>query len=224
MTAKNAGDYSQAERAGIILAGGRSTRFHDADKAFAELAGEPMVRRVASRLSTVTDELVVNCREDQRVAIDEAMAKLDGPVSLAIDDEPDRGPMAGIATGLRATNAELAAVVACDMPFVDPSFVEYLFDLVTDARVDAAVPRRSDGWYQPTQAVYRNHSMREACERALDRGDGRIMDALSEVTYEVVEESTIQRRTDPETFENVNTRDEYEDAARRLQDHTEHDA
>ncbi|MFP4626482.1 MAG: molybdenum cofactor guanylyltransferase [Natronomonas sp.] len=216
MTAGNAGDDSRPNRAGIILAGGRSTRFHDADKAFAELAGEPMVRRVATRLATVTHELVVNCRADQRAAMEETMADSPHPVKLAIDEEPDRGPMAGIATSLRTTTADLAAVVACDMPFVEPFFVEYLFELVDDGSVDAAVPRLSDGWYQPTQAVYRNDPMLAACERALERGDGRILDALSALTYEIVEESTIERRTDLETFENVNTREEFEAAARRI--------
>lgn len=216
MTAGNAGDDSRPNRAGIILAGGRSTRFRGADKAFAELAGEPMVRRVATRLATVTDELVVNCRADQRAVMAETMAETPRSVTLAIDEEPDRGPMAGIATGLSATDAEFAAVVACDMPFVDPSFLEYCFDVVTDARVDAAIPRLPDGWFQPTQAVYRNEPMRTACERALEAGEGRILDALSRMTYEVLEGETIERRTDLETFDNVNTREEFEDAERRI--------
>ena len=38
---------------GAIVAGGRSTRFGDRDKAVAELAGVPMIRRVADRLPRV---------------------------------------------------------------------------------------------------------------------------------------------------------------------------
>jgi len=53
--------------------------------------------------------------------------------------------MAGIATGLNAADAEYAFVVACDMPFVDPEFVDYLFERAQ--RHDAAVPR-PDEWFK----------------------------------------------------------------------------
>mgnify|MGYP000367843854 FL=1 len=114
-------------RAGVIVAGGRSTRFGDSDKAVADLAGTPMIRRVADRLGRVVDELVVNCREDQVEAIEAALSDHALDPRFALDEDPDQGPMAGIATGLAAVESEYAAVVACDMPFVDPTFVGYLF-------------------------------------------------------------------------------------------------
>ncbi len=91
----------------------------------------------------------------------------DQTTCFAVDPVPDQGPLAGIATGLRAANGEYAAAVACDMPFVDPGFLEYLFDRAIGH--DAAVVR-VDEWYQPTQAVYRTDATAEACERALERG------------------------------------------------------
>ena len=92
-------------RSGVIVAGGRSTRFGDADKAVAELAGTPMVRRVADRVAPAVDEVVVNCRADQREAIDAALDGFDHPVSFALDPEPDLGPLAGIAVGLDAAGS-----------------------------------------------------------------------------------------------------------------------
>ncbi len=64
--------------------------------------------------------------------------------------------MAGIATGLGAVDSEYAAVVACDMPFVDPAFLDYLFERA--ASHEAAVPR-PDEWFQTTQAVYHAEAM-----------------------------------------------------------------
>ena len=201
------GESDAPARAGVILAGGRSTRFGDADKALADLAGVPMLRRVADRLATVTDEIVVNCRDDQRPAIDEVVADVPGPASVAVDEEPDLGPMAGIATGLAATDAAYAAVVACDMPFVDPDFVAYCFERAVGH--DGAVPRRADGWYQTTQAVYRTEPMRAACERALDRGERKILAPLEQLEYVVVTEAEIDRHASQRTFENCNTREEF---------------
>jgi molybdopterin-guanine dinucleotide biosynthesis protein A len=200
---------------GVILAGGRSTRFGDRDKAVAELAGTPMIRRVADRLVDVVDALVVNCRTDQAEAIRGALCGYPHGVVLAEDERPDRGPMAGIMTGLRAVESPYAFVVACDMPFVDPRLVSHLFERA--AGQDAAVPRLGDRWFQTTHAVYRARSMAEACERALARGEGKIIAPLFELDYAVVEEKEVLERADRRTFENVNTLEEFEAAAAALE-------
>ncbi|MFB6122974.1 MAG: molybdenum cofactor guanylyltransferase [Haloferacaceae archaeon] len=200
-------------KSGVIVAGGRSTRFGDADKAVAELAGVPMIRRVADRLAGVVDALVVNCREGQVDAVREAMAGYDRPVRYAVDDEPDRGPMAGIRNGLRAVPHDYAFVAACDMPFLDSDFVAYLFDRA--AGHDAAVPRL-DGWFEPTHAVYHADAMADACDAALERGASRIVAPLENLKYVVVDEDEVDAHADRATFENVNTREEFEAAAERL--------
>jgi molybdopterin-guanine dinucleotide biosynthesis protein A len=197
-------------RSGVIVAGGRSTRFGDADKAVADLSGTPMIRRVADRLAPVVDELVVNCRADQQEAIEAAMTGYPLSVRYALDPDTDEGPMAGIGTGLAACEGEYAVVVACDMPFVDPAVVEYLFERAGREGVDAAVPKLDDGWYQTTQAVYRAEAMADACEAALDRGDRKILAPLEELDWVVVGEDEITERGDVGTFENLNTREEFE--------------
>jgi molybdopterin-guanine dinucleotide biosynthesis protein A len=208
-------------RAAVVVAGGRSTRFGDADKAVAELAGTPMTRRVADRLVDVVDRLVVNCRADQREALADAMAGYPLPVEYAVDDEPDQGPMAGIGTGLRAVAdagdpGDYAFVVACDMPFVDPEFADYLFERA--AGHDAAVPQLDDRWYQTTQAVYRAGPMADACEAALAAEEHKILAPLERLDWVVVDDEAVRARTTPETFENCNTREEFDAAARRIRE------
>ncbi|MFY4812620.1 molybdenum cofactor guanylyltransferase [Haloarcula sp. AONF1] len=200
-------------RAGVIVAGGRSTRFGDSDKAVADLAGTPMIRRVADRLGEAVDELVVNCREDQVEAIDAALSDHTLDPTFALDEDPDQGPMAGIATGLGTVDSEYAAVVACDMPFVDPTFVDYLFERA--ASHEAAVPR-PDEWFQTTQAVYHAEAMRVACRRALERGEHKVVEPLFDLDYVVVEREDVLEHTTLETFENLNTREEFEAAAERF--------
>jgi len=218
---------------GAIVAGGRSTRFGDADKATAELAGTPMIRRVADRLAgaddpvppgaaragggePVVDDVVVNCRPDQRDAIEAAMAGYPLPVACALDEEPDLGPMAGIRNACRAAPGEYALVVACDMPFVDPSFAAHLFERA--AEHDAAVPQLRDEWYQTTQAVYRADPMADACDAALARDARKIVEPLFELDYVVVGHDDILAVTDPDTFENCNTRAEFADADAQVRD------
>lgn len=200
---------------GVIIAGGRSTRFGDEDKVIADLAGTPMIRRVADRIGPIIDELVVNCRRDQVDPVREALTGYDHEVRFAVDSEPDRGPMSGIRTGLREAQAEYAFVVACDMPFVDPEFASYLLD--RSAGYDAAVPRLSDGWFQTTQAVYRREPMATACDEALERGARKVIDPLSHLEYAVVDETEVREHAGLETFENVNTREELEAAVDRIE-------
>lgn len=216
--------------AGVVLAGGRSTRFGEGDKAVADLAGVPMIRRVADRLAPVVDVLVVNCRDDQRETIAAALDGYDRPVRFAIDPDPDEGPMAGIRTGLReveTTDSEYAFVAACDMPFLDADLVQYLFGRArgrdagesrspsgpTKSR-DAAVPRPTD-WFETTHAVYRATTMADACDAALVAGESKIIEPLFELDYVVVEGDELAD-FDAESFENVNTREEFEAAAERL--------
>jgi molybdopterin-guanine dinucleotide biosynthesis protein A len=202
-------------RAGVIVAGGSSTRFEDGDKLVADLAGVPMIRRVADRLVDAIDELVVNCRDDQQEAIAGAMDGYSLEVTFALDPEPDLGPMAGIRTGLSATTAEYAFVAAGDMPFLDASFVDYLFDRA-DGR-DAALPRNEDGYFEPLHAVYRAEPMVAACEAALERDERRIIAPLPDLDYVEIGPDEIDAHADSRTFENVNTREELERAADRLE-------
>lgn len=205
-------------RAGVILAGGRSTRFEPGDKALADLGGRPMLRRVADRLAGSVDAVVVNCRRDQRPAFDRAMAGATYPYRFAIDPMPDRGPVAGIAAGLRAVEdageGGYAAVVGCDMPFVDPAVLGALFAAAEGH--DGAVVRLEDGWLQTTQAVYRIEPMASACERLLASGGGRIVDAIEGLDVVELDTVWVHAHGDPATFENVNTVADLRAAARRL--------
>ena len=216
--------------AGVVIAGGRSTRFGDEDKAVADLAGVPMIRRVADRLAPVVDVVVVNCRADQREAIADALMDYDRPVRFAVDSDPDEGPMAGIRTGLReveSTDSAYAFVAACDMPFLDADLVDYLFERARGRTEggegssdevakphDAAVPRPTE-WFETTHAVYRATPMADACDRALARGDHKIIEPLFELDYVAVEADELAD-FDADSFENVNTREEFEAAAERL--------
>lgn len=230
--------------AGLIVAGGRSTRFEDRDKAVAELAGVPMIRRVADSIEALIDELVINCRSEQTDSLGAALEGYERPVRFAEDEEPNRGPMAGIRTGLHAVEETYAFVVACDMPFVDPELVEYLFERAkghdadggnpsshstesrdADGRTpssretephDAAVPRLDDQWFQTTHAVYRAEPMAVACDAALERGEHKIIEPLFDLDYVVVDEAEITEHGRIDSFENINTREEFEAAAARF--------
>lgn len=202
-------------QSGVIIAGGRSTRFDEGDKAVAELGGKPMIRHVADRLTDAIDELVINCRPEQTETLRDAMVGYPLQVRYAEDQRPDQGPVAGIRNGLTAARGEYGFVVACDMPFVDPALPSYLFDRVGSH--EAAVPRLDSNWFQTTQAVYHVEAMRQSCNAALQEENPRIMDPLEDLEYAVIDEAELSSSVSLETFENINTREEFEAAQERFE-------
>jgi molybdopterin-guanine dinucleotide biosynthesis protein A len=176
------------ERSGLLLAGGRSTRFGEPDKALAELDGAPLLCHTAAALAPVVDELVVNCREAQRDAFEAALAPLDErlPVRFAIDPVSDEGPVAGLLTGLRVTRGRHVAVAGCDQPFLRTATVADLFaharggagsDTATPA---GAAPLVEDG-REPLGAVYHRQRAREAAINTMAAGSRALRDVLARV-------------------------------------------
>jgi molybdopterin-guanine dinucleotide biosynthesis protein A len=198
-------------RSGVIVAGGRSVRMGGTEKTVADVAGTPLIRRVANRLCVVTDELIVNCREEQRGPIAGALGEIE--YRFATDAVPDRGPVAGIETGLEAAGAEYSAVVAADMPFLDADLIRYLFERAADR--EAAVPRPGE-WFEPLHAVYKTSPSIAACERALEGGNPRIIEPLSTLDRVVVDREELLEHGSLDSFESIDTPEDVEWAESRL--------
>jgi len=170
--------------AALVLAGGHSRRFGDRDKALATLEGTPLVRHVVERVTgaEAVEEVVINCRAEQRPVIREAVGDAATP-RFAVDPIPDGGPVAGMRTGLRTVGEQRTFVVGCDMPLVDAAFVERLFD---SAAGDGAVPRDAEGW-QPLCSVYDTAAARTATTRTLACGSRRMHDVLARLDVVAVD-------------------------------------
>lgn len=189
-------------RAGLVLAGGRSTRFGSADKGFAELDGMALIGHVLARVDRTVDGLLVSCRDEQLARLRDALRDAGTSAGAVPDPIPDRGPAAGIAAGLAPCRTTYAAVVACDTPLVDPAFLSVLFERARGR--DGAIPR-VDGRLRPTVAVYRTTAMRSACERTLAAGDGSLREAVETLDVAIVPEDTVVRETEPSSLLDVNT-------------------
>ena len=208
---------NQAHRGGVILAGGRSRRFGNEDKALASLQSKPLIAHVVDRLDPAVSELVINCRSEQQARITDALAPSSIDVIMAPDPNPDRGPLAGIKTGLTALeNVDTAFVTACDMPLIEPELIEFLFAGLTEA--EAVVPRLDDEWLQTTHAVYRCESMIDACDATLAEGDGRIVSAIDRLNVRIIEVERIRQYGSLDSFFNINTNEDLEAAECKLSD------
>lgn len=127
---------------GIILAGGRNTRI-GTDKAFLEINGVRLIDRTIAILKGIFEEIIV--------VTNSPLSYLDQNVTIVTDILENKGPLGGLYTGLFFAFSQRAFVCACDMPFLDGHFIEYMIENCTD--YDVVVPYSGDG-LQPLHAIY----------------------------------------------------------------------
>lgn len=103
------------------------------DKARMLFCGDPLIERVLGRLAQVAGELVVTTSRPSELAYLEERA-FGGLVPRVVADlEGSAGAMRGIASSLAAARLPLAAIVACDMPFVSPELIGAVMPFSGDA-------------------------------------------------------------------------------------------
>src|SRR5690242_9714711 len=102
--------------AAIILAGGQSKRM-GSDKGLMLFKSKPLVSYVINALRSVTSNIIIvtSNNEYQQFGF------------KCIEDEfANKGPLAGIYTGLKNSSSEKNILVGCDMPFLSTSLLTNL--------------------------------------------------------------------------------------------------
>jgi len=135
--------------AGIVLAGGRSSRM-GTPKAALEWHGSTLLRRTVGIIARVTDGPVVVVR-----APGQELPALPPQTEVVDDPREGLGPVQGLAAGLAALTgrAEVAFVSSTDMPFLHPAFVRRVLRAAQEG-ADVGLPV-ARGYPQPLAAAYR---------------------------------------------------------------------
>ena len=117
---------------GIVLAGGRSSRF-GRDKLQTELEGSALLDRAIAAALAVADEVIVAGR-----AIGPPVDRL---AVRSIDDaEPFGGPLPALVDALEAAHGPAAIVVGGDMPRLEPRVLQAMLgELARDPSIEAVV-------------------------------------------------------------------------------------
>jgi len=130
-----------AEISGIVLAGGRGSRL-GADKREVRILGMGLLDRAVALCAPVVADLVIVAREPGEPR---------RGVPVIADETPDRGPMAGLLTGLRHSRHRRALVIPVDMPLLTAEFLQFL--VRASAGAEITVPRWDRG-LEPLVGVY----------------------------------------------------------------------
>lgn len=201
--------------AGIVLAGGRSSRM-GSSKAALEWHGSTFLAHVTGLLSRALAGPIVVVR-----ASGQELPPLASSVEVVEDARPGGGPLEGIAAGLRAVvdRADVAFVSSVDVPLLYPAFVRRVVAAVVNG-IDAAVPQ-VDGRIHPLAGAYRTGVL-PVVEEMLAAQTRRALDLLDRLSTLYLDEDDLLadrevRAGDPtlDSLRNLNEPADYE-AARAL--------
>jgi molybdopterin-guanine dinucleotide biosynthesis protein A len=187
---------------GIILAGGKNTRI-GLEKAFLRIQNRVIIEEILAKLSKIFPKIIVVTNSPSSYCYP--------GVELVKDILPDKGSLGGIYSGLVASGTHYNFFLACDMPFISLSLIEYMrqnaegYDVVTP---------KLNNYFEPLHAIYSKDCIQPIKEQLL-RNDLQIFRFFNRVEVKCINEGEV-RAFDPRgiAFFNINTEDDVEEAKR----------
>jgi molybdopterin-guanine dinucleotide biosynthesis protein A len=187
---------------GFILAGGRSRRM-GSNKALLPLGGRRLVDWAIDLLEPHVQETFV-------VGPPEVFPLLHVPVRP--DEIRQAGPLGGILTGLRHSRFDACLILGVDLPFLSGEILDRI--LAASQGYDMTLPRMGETC-ETLCAVY-SRSCVTHIEALLMAGRKSVLELMSRVRVNVLPEEDFRDLGGASAFFNINTREDYEEAKRRV--------
>jgi molybdopterin-guanine dinucleotide biosynthesis protein A len=181
----------------LILGGGRGTRI-GCDKKKLELGGVSVLESLAARLKTLFGEVLLSSND---------------PVEIhgvtVLPDKIGAGPMAGIYQGLLYCTSEYLYVLACDMPFINAAYIDYMRELIARKGMDVCIARHGDGKLELFNSFYKK-SCTAAMGKVLSKGIYKLRLILSQLNVYTIDGETIEKFDPEKMFFNINYKEDLE--------------
>lgn len=179
---------------GLVLAGGRSRRM-GRDKALLQNRGRSQLAHVFELLDRRSDATFVSIRRDQLG--DDERARF----PVVVDRYDDMGPIAGILSAMEAYPAADWLVMACDLPNVGASTLDYLVRHEATDRPFTAFRSSHDGLPEPLCSIMSGASV-DIIREFVDAG------VVCPRKIMIRSDTALLEQPDPAALDNVNTPDD----------------
>ena len=184
---------------GLVLAGGKSTRM-GYDKASIQWHGKPQQYHVADMLQKYCKDVFISCREVQKENSYPEYKFLPDTIS-------GLGPYGAILTGFENNPERAWLVIACDLPLLNSSTIDYLIKNRNNNSIATTFESPYDHLPEPLITIWEPHSY-PLLLTFLSQGVSCPRKAL------IHSDVTILQVPDPDTIMNVNTPSEAQLAER----------
>jgi len=180
---------------GVLLAGGKSRRMGE-DKRYLVVGEQTLLERGLSVLRSIFQEVLVVIAQDS--------PPLDVDARVVRDLVPGCGSLGGLYTGLMQATTPYTFVVACDMPFLDPTVISRF----TSGRVTAdIVMAKLAARLHPMHALYGKQCL-PVVEQMIQARQLKIQEMVSHESLRVryiTEADLFTIDPSGRSFQNVNT-------------------
>jgi len=169
---------------GVVLAGGRSTRF-GSDKLAATYRGMPLLHHAVLRLVEVTHDVVVVLPPDTEPPV----LPPGVPVRYVHDAIEGQGPLEGALSGLSSVRTEFAVLVGGDMPELSTAVVIEMLRVAAASGADAVALQDGER-ARPLPLVVRAEPAREVAHALRHAGEHRLRSLQQGLRTAVIDEAT----------------------------------
>ena len=173
---------------GIILAGGKSSRM-GTDKGFLKLNGKLFIEHIINVLSPFVSEIIIVSNNTDYDVFN---------VKRINDLIEDAGPLAGLFSGLKASNSEKNIVLSCDIPLIHSEVISLLINEKNST--SEIIQIESNGKTMPLIALY-DKSCKNTFETLLHQDERRLRFAVSQCKVKNI----ILKKEQENWVKNVNT-------------------
>ena len=163
----------------IILAGGKNTRMQGQDKAFLEIKGKAITEILIEKFRPLASDIIVVTNSPRKYK--------NLNVKLVKDECPDKGPLMGICSGLKASSSGYNFITACDTPFIKESLIRFMMQNADGW--DIMIPVAGDKFH-PLCGVYSKNCI-SVMEETLEQGNLRIRDIFPRLKTRFISEKEI---------------------------------
>lgn len=179
----------------VVQAGGESSRMGK-DKGLLPLRAQPLVQHILDQVKGFGDETIIISNQPESY---QRFGYL-----VFQDVYPKKGALGGLYSAIYHSKEPYSLVLACDMPFLNRPFIEYLVKHAPD--YDAVVPHiQSKGYTEPFRAIYSKRCL-PVIQAALETNRFRIQDTLADLAVRYIDRSEILKFIDiKKLFININT-------------------
>jgi molybdenum cofactor guanylyltransferase len=183
---------------GVILAGGKNSRFSGKNKALVHVGGKRILDRIYEVFTILFDKIIL--------VTNDPVQYMEWDFDIVTDIFPIRSSLTGIHTGLFYITTPYAFFAACDIPFIKKELIEILLDSV-EPSIDIVIPETSKG-LEPLCSVYSKRCLKPV-EEQLEKQSLKIERMFQKVRVKKISED-ILRTIDQDllSFSNINTPDD----------------
>ena len=176
----------------IILAGGKSSRMGE-DKGLMFFKDKPMIQYIIDVVKPLVNEIMIVTNEKKYEQFGYPVYK---------DIIKDKGPLAGIVTGLTYSTTAKNIVLSCDVPFVNEGILRLL--IADCENFDVVIPEKENRTHQLI-GVY-DKSCLATFKRELENDQRKLKLAIEKLNYKTVNANHIADKI----FNNINSKHDIE--------------